>query len=101
MDISDFNPTHFHPTHKAKTWMLITIIVVVLGAGGVYYFAKKTYDTKQSQTKPSTSQSQQETTQVAAKPAEQAKQVSDELKAVDLAEIKAAVKDIKDIVAAF
>ncbi|HCM51720.1 TPA: hypothetical protein DIS56_01120 [Candidatus Saccharibacteria bacterium] len=99
MDISNFNPTHFHPTHKAKTWMLITIIVVAVGAGGVYYFAKKTYDSKQSQTKPTTSQ--QETTQVATKPAEQAKQVSEELKAVDLAEIKAAIKDIKDIVAAF
>lgn len=99
MDISSFNPTHFHPTHKAKTWMLITIIIILLGAGGVYYFVKKTYDSKQSQTKPTTSQ--QETTQVAPKPAEQAKQVSEELKAVNLAEIKAAVKDIKDILAAF
>ncbi|OGL35732.1 hypothetical protein A3F65_03610 [Candidatus Saccharibacteria bacterium RIFCSPHIGHO2_12_FULL_47_16b] len=98
MDVSNFNPTHFHPTHKAKLWMLITIIVIAVGAGGVYYFAKKTYDSKQSQAEPTTSQ---QTTQVASKPAEQAKQVSEELKAVDLAEIKAAIKDIKDIVAAF
>src|SRR3990167_8609534 len=98
MDVSNFNPTHFHPTHKAKLWMLITIIVIAVGAGGVYYFAKKTYDSKQSQAEPTTPQ---QTTQVASKPAEQAKQVSEELKAVDLAEIKAAIKDIKDIVAAF
>lgn len=100
MDISSFNPTHFHPTHKAKTWMLITVVIILLGAGAVYYFVKKTYDSKHSQTKPTTSQ-QQQTTQVAAKPAEQAKQVSDELKAVNLAEIKSAVNDIKDILAAF
>lgn len=98
MDISSFNPTHFHPSHKAKTWLLITIIIIGLGAGGVYYFVKKTYDAKQSQTKPTTSE---QTTRVAAKPAEQAKQVADELKAVNLAEIKSAVNDIKDILAAF
>lgn len=105
MDMSQFNPTHFHPSHKAKTWMLITIVVIVLGAVGVYYFAKKTYDVKQSQTAPKTSQQEtaktEEKVAVAAKPAEQAKAVSEELKSVNLAEIQSAVKDIKDILAAF
>ena len=99
MELADLNPTHFKPLHRAKLWMMVTIIVILLGASGVYYFAKKTYDVKQDQ-KNTTSQ-QESVTKLPAQPAEQAKQVSEELKTVNLAEIKAAVKDIKDIVAAF
>lgn len=104
MELADFNPTHFKPTHRAKLWMTATIIVVLLGAISVYYFTKKTYDVKQSG-KSTTVQKQVETkkevTPLPAKPADQAKQVSDELKSVNLAELQAAVKDIKEIVAAF
>ncbi|MEK7096035.1 MAG: hypothetical protein AAB896_01975 [Patescibacteria group bacterium] len=98
MDLADFNPTHFKPTHRAKLWMAVTIVVVLLGASSVYYFTKKTYDVKQNE-KPTTAQ--KDTTPLPAQPAEQAKQVSEELKSVNLAELQAAVKDIKEILAAF
>lgn len=105
MELTDFNPMHFKPTHRAKLWMAVTIIVVLVGAASVYYFAKKTYDVKQSGKQTSAQQesekSADEPTALPAEPVQQAKQVSDELKSVNLAELQAAVKDIKEIIAAF
>lgn len=107
MEISDFNPMHFKPTHRAKLWMSVTLVVILLGVASVYYFVKKTYDVKQSGKQTSAQQeakasgSASGSTTLPAKPAEQAKQVSDELKSVNLAELQAAVKDIKEIIAAF
>lgn len=95
MKVDDFNPAHFHPTHKAKLWMAVTLVVILVGAAGVYYFVKKTYDIKQQ---PTTTQN---ITTLPAEPADKAKQVSEELKSVNLAELQAAVKDIKDILSAF
>lgn len=85
----------FHPTHKAKLWLLATIVVIVLGVAGTFYYVNKTRQlNKQNQV----SQTQQTVDTTAA---QQAKVVSDELKNVNLAEVKDAVEDIKSILSAF
>lgn len=86
MEQAQTEPTHKHP----HLWMIATVVVVLLGVAGVVVYLQKI----RNATPPTTQ------TQVSGTPKEQAKKISDELKQLDLAEIKASVAEIQSILAA-
>lgn len=86
------------PRRFAHVWMTVTVILVALALAGATFYALKAYQSKKSQTKSPSQTTQQ---QPATKPAEEAKSVANELKDVNLAELKSSVGEIKSILAAF
>lgn len=94
--VTEETPKHSH------IWMIATIIILVLAAVGVIVYLQRIKGVEK------VNQSQTETKQEVASqpqpvtiaPTEQAKTISEEVKKLDLAEIKASISEIQSILGA-